>query len=350
MKQLIQSSKAQTAKLSLWGLVLVVGALLLVSGCSAPVSADGDPTATAASAVQIPETTQHYLDMSTSALVRQLNINRDEIDLESVTEPAAANGPYVIKLVVDGQTYEYHGRNQEVTLVSDPLPAAPSPEASSGSPQVSLELNNAVATAVASNIVPAVAQTDQTPYWAVFPEHVAVSFSDYAQPDSMQTPKIYVYPVGKLKEANQMAADQVNSLQELLVKKPDLATEQSLPFLPLFNAQAMVYAQGQYLDFANGSGIRYLTQFGQAAGPITNQELVYSFQGLTDDGAYYVAAVFPVAQSELPADMASADTSFPDGFEAYIQSVKGALATAFADSFTPALDNLDHMVSTITIQ
>ncbi|MGD2079067.1 MAG: hypothetical protein PVH18_11840, partial [Chloroflexota bacterium] len=144
--------------------------------------------------------------------------------------------------------------------------------------------------------------------------------------------------------------DQVNNLQELLVKKPDLSASNPLPFLPLFNAQAMFTAQGQYLNFANGSGIRYLTQFGQAASPINNQELVYTFQGLTDDGAYYVAAVFPVAQSELPGDMPSADTSFPNGFEAYIQGVNDALATAVSDSFTPALDNLDNMVSTITIQ
>ena len=163
-------------------------------------------------------------------------------------------------------------------------------------------------------------------------------------------PKIYVYPVATLKEANQMAADQVNTLQELLVKKPSLATIHPLPFLPLFNAQAMFYAQGQYLNFAGGSGIRYLTQFGQASGPITNQKLLYTFQGLPDDGAYYVAAVFPVAQSDLPADMASADTSFPDGFETYIQGVKDHLESAVSDSFTPNLEHLDNMVSTITIQ
>lgn len=205
-------------------------------------------------------------------------------------------------------------------------------------------------TAVAENTVPAIEQTDQTPYWAVLPEHVEVAFSDYAQPDSIQMPKIYVYPVSDLTEMNQMAADQVNNLQELLVKKPDLATINPLPFMPLFNAQAMFYAQGQYLDFGSGSGIRYLTQYGQAATPVTNQELFYTFQGLTDDGAYYVAAVFPVAQSDLPADMASADTSFSANFEAYIQGVQDALTTAASSSFTPNLDDLDNMVSTITIQ
>lgn len=351
MKQLLRNSKMKTAKFTFWGLVWLVVSVLFITGCSAPLSAGSEPTTTAVPATQIPETTQTYVDMSKSALAVQLDISQDQIELDSVTEPATADSPYVVKLAVNGQTYEYHGLNQEVTLVSSSEPVMPiSTVPPSELPQVSIELNDAVATAVTSSTIPAVAQTDQTPYWAVFPEHVEVSFSDYAQPDSVQMPKIYVYPVSDLKEMNQMAADQMNTLQALLVKKPDLATMNPLPFLPLFNAQAMFTAQAQYLNFANGSGVRYLTQFGQATGPITNQELVYTFQGLTDDGAYYVAAVFPVAQSELPADMASADTSFPNGFEAYIQGVKDQLATAVPGSFTPALNNLDNLVSTITIQ
>lgn len=351
MKQYLQNSNAQMAKLPFWGLALLIVALLFVTGCSAPLSASSESTVTAVPAAQIPEKTQTYVDMSKSALAVQLDISQDQIELDSVTEPATADAPYFITLKAEGKTYIYQGLNGEVTLVSTSGTVKSTPSIPANDvPQVMLDLNNAVATAVTNNIVPAVEQTDQTPYWAVFPEHVEVTFSDYAQPDSMQMPKIYIYPVSDLKETNQMAADQVNSLQELLVKKPDLATVNPLPFLPLFNAQAMFYAHGQYLNFANGSGIRYLTQFGQAAGPINNQELVYTFQGLTDDGAYYVAAVFPVAQSELPADMASADTSFPDGFEAYIQGVQDQLATAVPNSFTPNLDYLDNMVSTIAIQ
>ncbi len=351
MKQYLQNSNGKTAKLTFWGLAWLAVAILFVTGCSASLNAGSEPTKTAVAAVQIPETTQTYIDMSKSALSVQLGISQDQIELDSITEPATADSPYVVKLAADGQIYEYHGRNQEVTLVSQSLPVAPiSTLPAQGVPQVSIDLNDAVATAVTQTTIPAVEQTDQTPYWAVFPEHIEIAFSDYAQPDSIQMPKIYVYPVAALKEANQMAADQVNSLQELLVKKPDLAAMDTLPFLPLFNAQAMFTAQNQYLEIANGSGIRYLTQFGQAAGPITNQELVYTFQGLTDDGAYYVAAVFPVAQSDLPADMASADTSFPDGFETYIQGVKDGLETAVSNSFTPNLDYLDNMVSTITTQ
>lgn len=350
MKHYLPNSRAKMAQQLFRGLALLVVTILFVTACSATAYTGSRPTATAVPAAQIPEETQTYVDMSKSALAVQLGISQDQIELDSVTEPATADDPYVVKLVAEGQTYEYHGQNQEAILVSGQLPAAATSETSSGNPQVTFDLNQGVATAVTSSTVPAVAQTDQTPYWAVSPEHIEVTFSDYAQPDSILMPKIYVYPAAELKEVNQLAADQVNSLQNLLVTKPDLATFNHLPFLPLLNAQAMFYAQEQYLDFTNGSGIRYLTQFGQATGPITNQELIYTFQGITDDGAYYVTAVFPVAQSGLPADVTSADTTFPDGFEVYIEGVKAQVDAAAADSFTPLLDSLDNLVSTIHIE
>ena len=177
-----------------------------------------------------------------------------------------------------------------------------------------------------------------------------IAFSDYSQRTLILLSKIYVYSVVDLKEINPMAAEQINNLQELLDKKADLKSIQSLPFLPLFNAQSMFVTRELYMKFNNGCGVRYLTQLGQSAEAITNHGLFYTFQGLTDDGAYYIAAIFPLAQADLPADMASADTSFANGFENYIQSVQGKLATAGSNSFTPALGNLDNMVSSISIQ
>ena len=45
-----------------------------------------------------------------------------------------------------------------------------------------------------------------------------------------------------------------------------------------------MHSQVQYLDFKNGTGVRYLTQFDQGILPINNYELVYTYQGLTSDG------------------------------------------------------------------
>ena len=69
-----------------------------------------------------------------------------------------------------------------------------------------------------------------------------------------------------------------------------------MPFLPLFNAAQVMHTHLQYLDFKNGQGLRYLTEFDQGIIPINNYELIYTYQGLTGDGKYYVAAVLPVNQ------------------------------------------------------
>lgn len=75
-----------------------------------------------------------------------------------------------------------------------------------------------------------------------------------------------------------------------------------LPFLPLFNAHQVMHTSLQYLDFKNGTGLRYLTWFSQGIMPINNYELIYTNQGLTSDGKYYVAAVLPVTHPNLPSD------------------------------------------------
>lgn len=352
MKQVLQDSKTATSTVTFWGLVcVIVAALIITSGC-VPLRAVSEPLSTGMQAVQLPGQAQAYIDMSRKSLSKQLHIDISQIDLVSVTEPAQEEGIYVVELAVDGQTYQYHGQNQQATLVSKPLSPATSTTSSvdGGMPQVTLDLGNDVATAVTQRTIPAVEATDQTPYWALLPQHVEVAFTDYAQPNSVQMPNIYVYPVAELREMNQTGADQVDQLTELLNTKPDLAKLKPLPFLPLFNAQSMFNVQAQYMDFANGSGIRYLTQFGQAAGPVTNEEMFYTFQGLTDDGAYYVAAVLPIAQSDLPADTTSADTRFADGFEAYIQGVTEGLAAAAPNSFAPKLETLDAMIRSIAVR
>jgi hypothetical protein len=337
MNHISQNAKHVPAKYSLWGLAWLVISVIFLTGCSAAAEAKGASSPAAGAAVQISAEAQNYVDLSRESLVEKLGLPADQIVVDHITEPADPNGIYTIVFVVKDQTYEFHGQNLKVTLVED------------GMPTVTLDSDEIAKSEILYN-VPAVASTDQTPYWAVSPEHVEIEFSDYAHPETSLQPKVYVYPVAELVETNQENANQVSMLKELLTKNKDLATTKSLPLLPLFNAQAMFYAQARYQSFANGSGIRYLTQVSQAASPINNHELFYSFQGLTNDGKYYVAAIFPVAQSDLPANTTGTDMSFSDGFETYIQNVQDTLEGAVPNSFNPSLAILDHLAQTISIQ
>lgn len=77
------------------------------------------------------------------------------------------------------------------------------------------------------------------------------------------------------------------ALQGLLGSRPALDAQEMLPALPLLGDVPTSYAQAAYLDFAGGAGIRYLS-----AG--TDGALFYMFQGLTEDGRYYVALSLPL--------------------------------------------------------
>lgn len=288
------------------------------------------------------EAAQAYVDLSKATLAQGLRLPAEEIALESITEPGEADGTYIIVLRAGDETYEYHGSDGEVMLVSDPLPVAPETG-------LNLELAGVAAAVSSEYVAEATQSNEQMPYWSVYPAHVELTLEDYAHTDSLQEPKLYLYPVEEFREMNETAAQQIAALEELLVAETALEELEMLPFLPLFNAQPMIEAKVARIDFSNGRGVRYLTQYGQAAGPINNQELFYTFQGLTEDGAYYVAAVFPVAQADLPADMTAAGTTFSDGYAEYLAEVEAQLETADPATFTPDLTALDAVVQSIEV-
>jgi hypothetical protein len=124
-----------------------------------------------------------------------------------------------------------------------------------------------------------------------------------------------------------------------------------MPFLPLYNESQVMHSNLQSLDFKNGHGLRYLTQFDQAPMPINNHQLIYTYQGLTSDGKYYVAAVLPVNHPSLPADEKVTGKEAPEftsDFPKYLANVTATL-NAQADTFTPDLTKLDAMFSSLEV-
>jgi hypothetical protein len=98
--------------------------------------------------------------------------------------------------------------------------------------------------------------------------------------------------------------------------------------------------------------VRYLTQFDQAPLPINSYELIYTFQGLTGDGRYYIAAVLPVTHPELPAgqQVGAEQAAGLDDFPAYLAKTVAGLDGQPAGSFTPGLTNLDALIGSIEIK
>jgi hypothetical protein len=194
-----------------------------------------------------------------------------------------------------------------------------------------------------------------------YPAYVEFTLANYISRNRLK-PQIRVYPVDELSvSGNQI----VQELRKLLAERPTtLQIGIGIPILPPLHAGQLTDAQIQYLTFANGSGIRVLTQFAQDAGPINNEDLVYVFQGLTNDERYYVSAFLPVSAPFLPDHVDDPDTvpavdgvsfpkfnstSFNSEYASYQQAIKHKLDTTPPEEFSPALSKLDDLVASLQV-
>jgi len=113
----------------------------------------------------------------------------------------------------------------------------------------------------------------------------------------------------------------------------------------------------------NGSGGRFVTQYGLAYMPASNQEVFYAFQGLTADGVYYISALLPISATFL-APTSDSDAVLPadgvpfPGFEetdaakitAYYEAIVARLEEAPAGSVTPDLAALDATIQSLVVK
>jgi hypothetical protein len=207
-----------------------------------------------------------------------------------------------------------------------------------------------MATNIQMETVAAVTASDNAPYWEVMPAYTRLTLQGYPISNHMLEPQIFIYPVKDLEQANEGAGKIVASLQSLIGSPKEIP---QMPFLPLFNASQVLHTQLQYLDFKNGHGLRYLTQFDQAPLPVNNHELIYTYQGLTSDGKYYVAAVLPITHPSLPADekvTGKEPQEFTNDFPKYLATLTSTLNVQAPDTFTPDLTKLDAMFSSMEIR
>lgn len=150
-------------------------------------------------------------------------------------------------------------------------------------------------------------------------------------------------------------------LQALLSGQGDLtayagvsvdAPDVFLPFVPATNARQVMRLHPQLVEFENGRGIRYLTYYSQGLNPITDSEIFYTFQGLTDDGRYYLSAVLPVRSGLLPEAVDSSNIDW-DAFAAryrdYLAETAQAITDLPEDAFSPSLATLDALMQSFSI-
>lgn len=272
---------------------------------------------------------------------------------------------YQFLLSYGGVTYDYRvaDANDDAVLcgVSDtPINAEATPEATAavGSGVISYEnvqftVDAALGVSnVEAQTMPSSADVEGGAYWELLPDYVEFSFDGFMGAEEVDfLALVNVYPVRELEALREDVAEvvtpEIDLLRTLLEERPEFETVEDVPYLPLMNAAQVLWAQPQYLDFDGGSGVRYVTVFQQAPDAITGERLIYTFQGLTDDGEYYISASFPVSAPPLVADPVAYDVEMDNN--AYRAEVIARLNPLAEEEFTPDLTLLDNLVRSLVV-
>ncbi len=212
-------------------------------------------------------------------------------------------------------------------------------------------LNDEIAQDVFAEVVPATTGQD-LPEWEVSPEYIDIKFYGYQSvDDTFHQPRLIIFPADEYAKISPWAAEIITNLKHSLTSYAIPTSDELLPFLPTWNAGQVFHANESFVDFQNGSGIRYLTQYAQDVYPINNYSLFYTFQGLTDDGRFYVTAIFPVSTPVLPdPETIDLDEEFYDNYSGYIEDTIFLLDTLPGDTFTPSLIDLDLLVESLSVE
>ena len=173
--------------------------------------------------------------------------------------------------------------------------------------------------------------------------------------------QLLIYPVQAYRDIYQGLDDnpvsqRIEALQTLLEDQPE-TVDGAIPVLPGFgDAGQNLKAQLKYLEFDGGSGLRFITHYGFDEAPITDHNTFYTFQGLTDDGQYYIAYYHPASTDLLPSSFGEVTEliedydEFIENFDTYLEETAEQLDQADTGDFEPDLTNLDGMLETLRVQ
>ncbi|MBN8655936.1 MAG: hypothetical protein J0M11_09385 [Anaerolineae bacterium] len=176
-----------------------------------------------------------------------------------------------------------------------------------------------------------------------YPQHARILFTAYTNGSEDHTASgIRIY---RVEEINALEAGVVENLFAVMEGQADHHTD-----FPRFNgASALIDAQLAEVNIQNGRGYRYLFTTSFAAEMVNGTGTTLMYQGITDDEKYFVSFLIPVDAPFLSEFIGVPLATTPEEFDAYYQSVNERVNTAAPDEFTPSLNTIDELISSIVI-
>jgi hypothetical protein len=227
--------------------------------------------------------------------------------------------------------------------------------------RLSLVVPTGVAAGGSGMLVPE-ATGDNVAPWDVAPDHIQLKLDGYVLEGKLHQPQIYVYPAqayAQLQERGS-AAQSLEQLRAVLAQS-SMVNVKELPLVPFFNVPQALAAQVKVIPFQHGRGVRMVTEYAMGISIINNQELIYHFEGLTDDEQYYVIVILPVTAPGLPEDgqpggvVPAGGVPVPDfndvnaNWMGYYGDARQMLQGLEPGAFSPNLAQLDALIESLTI-
>lgn len=287
------------------------------------------------------------------------------------------------------RVWTYELREGELAQVSDELVGTVEPEAASGeaaddaaggAPSSAVAAGGAPldpdlvtiaagalpsGQAVACEARPAVPwDSESAAAYMALPDHILCTWDgdavDDDAPPRYAARQLLVLPVAAYADLyadqDMPAIEQQQALMTMLSIEQPEAPAAPLPMLPPFgNDRQAIAVQAAPLTFDGGAGYRYLAHYaGDATGPVLRNDVFYTFQGLTGDGAHWVSLVHPVTIASLPTDAASMGeamrASIASDPDSYLAGMSDAIASLDPETdVEPALSALDGIIAGLSI-
>lgn len=220
---------------------------------------------------------------------------------------------------------------------------------------VSLTVNYALAKQANGETLPAVPVQEGPALGGASPAAIRFLF-DGAQAPNYFDPhlaQVLVYKTDDWVKLDSSTAASVDALKKMLQDKP-ATFEKGIPVLPPIPAAQVFQVKPQYYDFQNGTGIGFITHYAQDVSPVLASHPFYTYQGLTNDGKYYIAVFYPVTTALLPTDpnAAMGGKSYEEwakDYDAYLTKLVQDMNGLIDAAYTPDLSLIQDMVKSINV-
>lgn len=174
------------------------------------------------------------------------------------------------------------------------------------------------------------------------PAHLRFAFDGDTLPDSVEyrQRQVRVFPLPAYRATfvggTRAVFERRLAALAALIAMPAGPVTGEIPVFPPVAEEQVFRGRIRWIDFDGGRGIAFLAHYARDRDPVAGDRLVWIFQGLTDDGAWLVAASHPVRTDRLP----------PTTDARRVAEVLDGLASG---DFQPDLDHLERMIASLRV-